>query len=139
MKVIAVIACYKTSKYAPLVVINTLPYVDKIICVDDGCPEKTGLKIKSLVNDERVIFKYHKSNRGVGAAMKTGIYAALEMSPDIIIKIDSDGQMDPKLNQKGIQKSMCFASVFRCLWKHWRICGGSCEFRQPIPLGAILS
>ena len=97
MKVIAVIACYKTSKYAPLVVINTLPYVDKIICVDDGCPEKTGLKIKSLVNDERVIFKYHKSNRGVGAAMKTGIYAALEMSPDIIIKIDSDGQMDPKL------------------------------------------
>jgi len=97
MKVIAVIACYKTSKYAPMVVRDTLPYVDKVICVDDCCPENTGSKIKSFVNDERVVYKFHKFNRGVGAAMKTGIFAALEMNPNIIVKIDSDGQMDPKL------------------------------------------
>lgn len=97
MKVIAVIACYKTSKIAPIVVREALSYVDNIICVDDACPEKTGLRIKSLVNDERVVFKYHRSNKGVGAAMKTGINTALEMSPNIIVKIDSDGQMDPKL------------------------------------------
>ena len=96
MKVIAIVPCYKNSKIAPIVVKDLLEYVDNVICVDDNCPEKTGYEIEKLISDSKLIVSYHKKNKGVGGATKTGIKLALTLKADLILKIDSDGQMDPR-------------------------------------------
>jgi dolichol-phosphate mannosyltransferase len=62
--------------------------------VDDYCPENTGEYVKVNNQDLRVEIFFHKTNLGVGAAMKTGYKRAIESDMDIIVKIDGDGQMD---------------------------------------------
>src|SRR5262249_44008548 len=39
----------------------------------------------------------HADNRGVGGACKTGFARALALGADVVVKLDSDGQMDPTL------------------------------------------
>ena len=51
----------------------------------------------SAIGDPRVLLVAHDANRGVGGAMKTGFARALELGADIVVKLDSDGQMDPAL------------------------------------------
>tara|TARA_A100000164_G_C21875399_1_gene757342 strand:+ start:176 stop:913 length:738 start_codon:yes stop_codon:yes gene_type:complete len=68
--------------------------VDKIIVIDDFCPEKTGSFVKSLkIKNVSVIFL--KKNSGVGGATLIGFSKALKQKFDIIFKIDGDGQHDP--------------------------------------------
>ena len=100
MKLYAVIPCYKTVDLAPLIVKSCLKYVDKVICVDDACPFETGKNIQNLIQDKNLIILFHKNNLGVGGAVKTGFRYALEDGAEIIIKVDSDGQMPPELIPK---------------------------------------
>ncbi len=69
--------------------------IDHIIVVDDKCPELSG-SIAEKLNRQDVIVIYHDRNQGVGGAVVTGYKKALELGCDIMIKIDGDGQMDPK-------------------------------------------
>ena len=97
LKVAAVIPCYKSAEHALDVLGNIPDNVDAIYCIDDACPEKTGNMIEEKFKDKRVRVLYHENNQGVGGAVITGYRAALESDADIIVKIDSDGQMDPAL------------------------------------------
>lgn len=97
MKKYALMPCFKSSNIAPKVVKDCLKYVDKVICIDDCCPENTGKIIKKEISDPRVVVLFHSRNKGVGGATKTGIKYALSENAEIIIKIDSDGQMSPDL------------------------------------------
>lgn len=65
--------------------------------VDDLCPESSGKFVEANCRDRRVQVLYHSENRGVGGATMTGFRQALQDRMDIIIKVDGDGQMDPKL------------------------------------------
>lgn len=103
MKTVAVVPCYRSSCKAPFVVKELLKYVDFVICIDDKCPEKTGLKIKQNVHNDNLKVLFHKKNRGVGGATKTGIKFAQSLNAEIIIKIDSDGQMNPSYIPRLIQ------------------------------------
>ena len=103
MFIVGVIPCYKTPKAAIKVVNDCCKYVDLIICVDDFCPLNTGKEIEKSVKNKNVHIAYHKVNKGVGGAMKTGIKLALDSGADIIVKIDSDGQMPSKLIPKLIE------------------------------------
>lgn len=67
-----------------------------MIVVDDASPDDVRAAV-SATGDPRVLVISHESNRGVGGAMKTGFTRALELGADIVVKIDSDGQMDPAL------------------------------------------
>ena len=96
MKTVAVVPCYRSSKIAPKLVANLINYVDFVICVDDCCPENTGIKIQNKIKSDKLKIIFHKINQGVGGATKTGIKFAEKIGAEIIIKIDSDGQMDPK-------------------------------------------
>ncbi len=96
-KIAVVIPCYK-SRDQVLDVLSAVPdAVNTIYCVDDACPDKTGEHIQENCKDKRVQVLTHEKNQGVGGAMVTGYKKALEDNADIIVKIDSDGQMDPAI------------------------------------------
>ncbi len=99
-KIIAVMPCYKSSEIAPSIAKDVIRFVDILICVDDCCPDSTGKKIRNSLKSEKIDFIFHSSNQGIGGAMKSGFIHALKFDPKIIIKIDSDGQMDPYLIPK---------------------------------------
>jgi glycosyltransferase involved in cell wall biosynthesis len=77
--------------------------VQKIIIVDDACPEETGKFVIQKCTDRRVEVEIHKKNQGVGAAMRTGMLKAIERGAEIIVKLDGDGQMSPSLIPKLIR------------------------------------
>lgn len=92
-----VIPCYRVRKQV-LQVISAIPRsVDHIFCIDDACPEQSGKLIEEKVSDPRVRVIYHENNLGVGGAVKTGYLAARDAGCDIAVKVDGDGQMDPRL------------------------------------------
>ena len=73
--------------------LQALPQIDGQICViDDGSGDHTAL-MANKAGAHRVVV--HKRNRGLGAAVRSGITAALEMNADIAIKFDADLQHDP--------------------------------------------
>lgn len=96
LRIAVVIPTYKAKS----TILEVLGYlgkeVDQIYVVDDACPESSGKHVKAKSKDKRVQVIMHESNLGVGGAMVTGYKAALEAGADIIVKLDADGQMDPK-------------------------------------------
>jgi len=63
-----------------------------VLVVDDGSSDST-LKVARQSGADAVIS--HNTNRGLGAAFKTGLNTALAMGADIIVNIDADGQFNP--------------------------------------------
>lgn len=105
-------------------VIDTIPeFVDRTYVVDDHSTDDTWREItdhamrvnartapttkdretSTLTADggelvgERVVAIRHQTNRGRGAAVKTGYRRGLEEGMDILVVMDGDGQMDPDI------------------------------------------
>lgn len=94
-KIAVVIPCYKVSKSINKVV-STLPnFIDKIYLISDACPENSLNFVKS--KSKKIVKKFRKNNGGVGAAVKDGYKLSLNDKNHITVRIDGDGQMDPKL------------------------------------------
>lgn len=62
-----------------------------VLVVDDGSTDNT--RAISMEAGAEVVS--HPSNRGLGAAFRTGVAAALAMGADFMVNIDADGQFDP--------------------------------------------
>lgn len=92
-----IIPTYKARNHILRVIAEIGPEVDRIYVVDDCCPDKSGDLVETNCKDERVSVIRHAENQGVGGAVMTGYKAAIEDGMDILVKIDSDGQMDPAL------------------------------------------
>ena len=101
--VIVVIPCYRTSQQIMSVIAKIGAECNKIIVVDDGCPEKSGAMVERECTDERVTVIYNESNLGVGGAVLAGYRMALDYNADIVVKIDGDGQMEPSLIPKFLE------------------------------------
>jgi len=92
-----VVPCFKVRNQI-LDVLAAMPaQVEKIYCVDDGCPDKSGIFIEANCQDARVHVIFHAQNQGVGGAVITGYRRAIRDGMEIVVKIDGDGQMDPAL------------------------------------------
>ena len=89
--------CYRSKGTALSISLQCLKYADTVICVDDACTENTGKHIEKNNKSEKILVIFHEKNTGVGGATKTGIREAIRLGFETIIKIDSDGQVDPKL------------------------------------------
>src|SRR5207342_489335 len=73
------------------------PECARIYVVDDACPDHSGDFVAANCSDERIRIIRHPTNQGVGGAVMTGYRAALDDGATVIVKIDGDGQMDPRL------------------------------------------
>ena len=96
-RIAVVIPTYKARRSILDVISLIGPLVTQIYVVDDCCPEKSGDLVASDCKDRRVRVLRHEVNQGVGGAVMTGYQAAIVDAMDVIVKIDSDGQMDPAL------------------------------------------
>jgi glycosyltransferase involved in cell wall biosynthesis len=52
--------------------------------------------VEHAVSDSRLLVIRHAVNKGVGGAVISGYRAALKAGADIVVKLDGDGQMDPR-------------------------------------------
>lgn len=95
--VAVVIPCHRVTRHVGQVIAEIGPEVDRIYCVDDACPDKSGDFIEKEVKDPRVRVLRHDVNQGVGGAVMTGYTRAIEDGARVIVKLDGDGQMDPAL------------------------------------------
>jgi glycosyltransferase involved in cell wall biosynthesis len=90
-----VLPAYNESK----VIANVIEELKKrnfnIIIVDDGSQDGTYKIAKNSLNGYNGFIYRHSLNRGVGAALKTGIEAAISKNADLIVTFDADGQHDP--------------------------------------------
>ncbi len=102
MVVAVVIPSYKVKKHILGLIPEIGSEVQRIIVVDDCCPEQSGKFVEENCQDPRVTVLYHKENQGVGGAVKTGYQYAVDHEIDLMVKLDGDGQMDPKLISKFI-------------------------------------
>lgn len=92
-----VIPSYKV-RHCILAVIGQIgPEVGRIYVVDDCCPDGSGSFVETHCKDERVTVIRHAENQGVGGAVMAGYKASIADGVDIIVKVDGDGQMDPRL------------------------------------------
>ncbi len=91
------IPCYKAAATILPVLELIGPEVTCIFVIDDACPESTADIVEKHVRDPRLQVIRNEKNLGVGGAVVQGYQAALKAGSDIVVKLDSDGQMDPKL------------------------------------------
>jgi glycosyltransferase involved in cell wall biosynthesis len=93
--VAVVIPSYKVAAQILDVLDRIGPEVERIIVVDDKCPDGTGCLVESRCSDPRVRVIYNEENQGVGGAVLAGYRAACDEGVDVIVKLDGDGQMNP--------------------------------------------
>ena len=98
MKSVAVVIPTFKARRSILDVINRVPEdVAQIYVVDDACPDGTGDLVEAEVRSPRVTVIRLGENQGVGGATKAGYVAALRDGHDVVVKVDSDGQMAPEI------------------------------------------
>lgn len=96
-EIAVVIPTYRARNHILGVINDIGPEVSRIYVIDDCCPDNSGAYVENNCRDERVVVIKHVDNLGVGGAVITGYKVAIEDGMDILVKIDSDGQMDPAL------------------------------------------
>jgi len=96
-QIAVVVPCYREKDQILGVLKKINSAIAHIIVVDDGCPDNTGEFVRSNYNDTRLHIITHDKNKGVGGATVTGYKKAIELETDIIVKVDGDGQMDPRM------------------------------------------
>ena len=92
-----VIPCYRVRDQILDVLSGIGPECDDVYVVDDACPDGTGSHVEASCDARRDRVIRHDDNQGVGGATMTGYRQALTDGADVIVKLDGDGQMDPRL------------------------------------------
>lgn len=91
--IFVVIPAYNEDKTIKKVIEDLIDKNLNMIIVDDGSNDKTYEIANNAINKTYNSYIYrHIINRGLGAALKTGIDAALAKNAEIIVTFDADGQ-----------------------------------------------
>jgi glycosyltransferase involved in cell wall biosynthesis len=91
-----VIPCYRVRAQILPLLARIGTEVDYIIVVDDACPEDSGRYVRDNCTDKRVTVLMNAENQGVGGAVLNGYKHALQLGAYVVVKLDGDGQMDPR-------------------------------------------
>ena len=96
MRTFVVVPAYNEEKTIEKVLNDLLNMGFEFVVVDDGSVDGTNNIVKKFIEEKKQGYLCrHLLNRGLGAAIKTGIEAALEENADVIVTFDADGQHDP--------------------------------------------
>lgn len=96
-KIAVIIPAYQAKEHI-LDVLRTIgEEAHAIYVVDDASPDGTGDFVRANCHDSRVRVIPLAENQGVGGAVMSGYRAAIADGMDVLVKMDSDGQMDPAL------------------------------------------
>lgn len=87
-KRIIVIPAYNEERTVAEVVREARAIANQVVVVDDGSRDRTG----ELARGAGALVIRHAVNRGVGAALGTGIEAAIRLGADVVVTMDADGQ-----------------------------------------------
>lgn len=90
MTTAAAIPAFNEEKTIAKVIIRAKGRVDRVVVVDDGSQDDTGLIAEAL---GAVVIK-HEKNLGKGAALRDCFEWAKTMGTDILVTLDADGQHD---------------------------------------------
>lgn len=96
-RVVVVVPAFREEAHVAGVVATMPAFVDSIVLVDDGSPDRTSERALSI-GDPRLVIERHERRRGVGAALTTGYERALMLTQrptDALCVMAADGQMDP--------------------------------------------
>jgi dolichol-phosphate mannosyltransferase len=95
--IVVVIPAFRVEREIARVLEEIPDFIRHIIVVNDASTDSTQAIVQaSAQKDPRIFLLCHEQNLGVGGAMVTGFQKALELSADVVIKMDGDGQMDAK-------------------------------------------
>ncbi|QLH74211.1 MAG: glycosyltransferase family 2 protein [Methanomassiliicoccales archaeon] len=92
-KVIALVPAFNEELTIASVVLMSVPYVWKVIVVDDGSKDRTS---EIAAKAGAMVIQLPK-NTGKAAALRRGFEECKKFDPDCVVTIDGDGQMDPSL------------------------------------------
>jgi len=96
MTLAAVIPAFNPGEVVTEVVNKTLPHVDHIILVNDGCDDENSAILDQLnESSNHITLINHPKNFGKGFAIQSGLSHALKQGYEYVIMLDSDGQHDP--------------------------------------------
>ncbi len=96
-RIFIVMPAYNESKTIKEVIEELKGKDLNLFVIDDGSEDETYKIAENTINDSIKGSVYrHVLNRGLGAALKTGIEAALIKGADIIVTFDADGQHHPE-------------------------------------------
>jgi glycosyltransferase involved in cell wall biosynthesis len=91
-----VIPAYRAESKIEKVIANLPAGIHFMVIVDDASPDGTADIVQRLQDsDPRIHLIRHEKNTGVGGAVMDGYDEALRLGAEIILKMDSDDQMDP--------------------------------------------
>ena len=136
-KICVILPCYRVKHkiyqvYKKLIKLK----INKIIFVDDYCPENSVQYLKSKIKKtKKMQFVFLNKNNGVGGATLKGFKIAAEQGYDILLKFDSDNQHKVKDLTKIIQ-FLQDDDVLFC--KGYRNLNLNNSFRRKMPLIRIL-
>ncbi len=91
-KELIIVPAYNAAQTVGDVVRSCREFVNNIVVINDGSRDETA-GAATIAGAEVVT---HPTNRGKGAALKTGFAWALERGYDIVITLDADGQHLPR-------------------------------------------
>ena len=94
-RIAVVIPAYQVEKKIVSVIESLPDFITFFVVVDDASTVAVSTLL-SEVADPRLTLIRHKTNQGVGGAMLTGYHKAVELGAEIMVKVDGDGQMDPR-------------------------------------------
>ena len=95
----AAIPAFNEEKTIAKAVVRAMKHVDKVVVVDDGSTDDTALIAERL----GAYVVSHEENRGYGAAIRSCFSVARDLSADVLVTLDADGQHDPEEIPKMIE------------------------------------
>lgn len=92
-----IVPVYNETRWIRACVLRLLRFhpASSIFIIDDGSTDGTKELVASLAAEHALTALFHANNRGKGAAVRTGIAAALECNTDLILIHDADMEYDP--------------------------------------------
>ena len=88
MKIVAVIPAHNEERFIGSVVLQARQHADVVLVVDDGSTDATA-EIAAAAGATVI---RHERNQGKAAAFNSGFAAARELSADVVVVLDADGQ-----------------------------------------------